>query len=206
MGLCADFVLMSKITVSPAAQAYLRSIIEKQKMPGLAIRLSVTNPGTPGVESGILYCPKEYITTNDLHFKMEGFEIVIDLNVADFLDETTLDMGKDDSGADVLTFHAPNLKRKLVSDDAPLKDQIAYFIERFVSPTLAGHGGAVRFVNITDDGIVQVEFSGGCNGCSLASATLHEGIEKQLKNAFQDQIKGVEDVTNHQATAETYAQ
>ena len=72
---------MSKISVSQAAQDYLRTIIEKQKMPGLAIRLSVTNPGTPGVETGILYCPREYITTNDLHFKMDGFEIVVDLNV-----------------------------------------------------------------------------------------------------------------------------
>ena len=196
---------MSKISVSQAAQDYLRSIIEKQKMPGLAIRLSVTNPGTPGVETGILYCPREYITTNDLHFKMDGFEIVVDLNVADLLDEASLDMDKDDSGEDVLTFHAPNLKRKFVGEDASLKDQIAYFIERFVSPSLAGHGGAVRLVNVTDDGIVQVEFSGGCNGCTLASATLHEGIEQQLKAAFQDQIKGVEDVTQHVVSDSTYA-
>lgn len=196
---------MSKISASQAAQDYLRTIIEKQKMPGLAIRLSVTNPGTPGVETGILYCPKEYITTNDLHFKMDGFEIVVDLNVADLLDEASLDMGKNDEGADVLTFHAPNLKRKFVGEDASLKDQINYFIERFVSPSLAGHGGAVRLIDLTEDGIVQVEFSGGCNGCSLASATLHEGIEQQLKAAFQDQIKGVEDVTQHVVTEDTYA-
>lgn len=196
---------MSKITVSPTAQDYLRGIIEKQKMEGLAIRLSVTNPGTPGVESGILYCPKEYITPNDLHFKMNGFEIVIDLNVADFLDETVIDLSKDDAGEDLLTLHAPNLKRKLVSDDATLKEQVEYYIRQFVSPTLAGHGGAVRLVDLTDDGIAKVEFSGGCNGCSLASATLHDGIEKQLKNAFQDQIKGVEDVTAHTASEESYA-
>lgn len=196
---------MSKITVSTEAQAYLRSIIEKQKMEGLAIRLSVTNPGTPGVESGILYCPKEYITTNDLHFKMDGFEIVIDNDVADFLDETVIELSKDDSGEDLLTLHAPNLKRKLLGDDASLKDQVAFYIERYVSPTLAGHGGAVRLVEFTDDGIARVEFSGGCNGCSLASATLHEGIEKQLKNAFPDQVKGVEDATAHTVTDESYA-
>lgn len=196
---------MSKITVSTEAQAYLRSIIEKQKMEGLAIRLSVTNPGTPGVESGILYCPKEYITTNDLHFKMDGFEIVIDNDVADFLDETIIELSKDDSGEDLLTLHAPNLKRKLLGDDASLKDQVAFYIERYVSPTLAGHGGAVRLVEFTDDGIARVEFSGGCNGCSLASATLHEGIEKQLKNAFPDQVKGVEDATAHTVTDESYA-
>ena len=196
---------MSKITVSPEAQTYLRGIIEKQKMPGLAIRLTVTNPGTPGVESGILYCPKEYITLTDLHFKMDGFEIVIDQNIADFLDETVIDMGKDDAGDETLTLHAPNLKRKFVSDDAPLKDQVAYFIDHFVSPALAGHGGAVRLIDLTEDGIAHVEFSGGCNGCSMASATLHDGIETQLKNAFKDQIKGVEDVTSHVASENSYA-
>ena len=103
---------MSKISVSQAAQDYLRTIIEKQKMPGLAIRLSVTNPGTPGVETGILYCPREYITTNDLHFKMDGFEIVIDSNVSEFLDESVIDLGKDDKGEEMLTFHAPNLKKQ----------------------------------------------------------------------------------------------
>ena len=196
---------MSKISVSQAAQDHLRGMIEKQKMPGLAIRLVVTNPGTPGVETGILYCPQEYITSNDLHFQMDGFQIVIDSNYADLLDEASLDLAKDDNGEALLTFHAPNLKRKLAGDDASLQDQIAYFIERFVSPSLAGHGGAVRLVNVTDDGVVQVEFAGGCNGCSLASATLHDGIEKQLKAAFPDQIKDVIDVTQHQVTSSSYA-
>ena len=196
---------MSKITVSSEAQAYLRGIIANQKMEGLAIRLSVSNPGTPGVESGILYCPKEYITTNDLHFKMDGFEIVIDNDVADFLDESVIELSKDDNGEDLLTFHAPNLKRKLLGDDASIKDQVAYYIERYVSPTLAGHGGAVRLVEFTDDGIARVEFSGGCNGCSLAGATLHEGIEKQLLNAFPNDFKGVEDATTHTVTEDSYA-
>ena len=196
---------MSKITVSSEAQAYLRGIIANQKMEGLAIRLIVSNPGTPGVESGILYCPKEYITTNDLHFKMDGFEIVIDNDVADFLDESVIELSKDDNGEDLLTFHAPNLKRKLLGDDASIKDQVAYYIERYVSPTLAGHGGAVRLVEFTDDGIARVEFSGGCNGCSLAGATLHEGIEKQLLNAFPNDVKGVEDATTHTVTEDSYA-
>lgn len=181
------------------------SIIEKQKMPGLAIRLSVTNPGTPGVECGILYCPKEYITSSDLHFQMEGFEIVMDQNIADLLDEAVLDLSTDDNGEDILSFHAPNLKRKFVSENATLKEQIAYFIEHFISPTLAGHGGAVKLIDVSDAGIVQVEFSGGCNGCSLVGATLHEGIEKQLKEAFPDEVTGVEDVTNHTATESSFA-
>ena len=57
---------MSKISVSDKAQEYFLNIINKQKMEGLAIRLTASNVGTPGVQCGILYCPKEYITSNAL--------------------------------------------------------------------------------------------------------------------------------------------
>ena len=49
---------MSKISVSDKAQEYFLNIINKQKMEGLAIRLTASNVGTPGVQCGILYCPK----------------------------------------------------------------------------------------------------------------------------------------------------
>lgn len=196
---------MSKITVTEPAQAYFKKIIDKQKMDGLAIRLTATNPGTPGVTCGILYCPKDYITPDDEHFKFNGFEIVIDKSVSEFLDESYIDMGKDDSGDDILTFHAPNLKKNVLPEDASLFDQIKRFIDEVVSPELAGHGGAVELVEVTDDNVVRVRFKGGCMGCSMVGATLHDGIQAQLNQAFPGMIKGVEDVTAHEITDETFA-
>ena len=174
-------------------------------MPGLAIRLSASNVGTPGVQCGILYCPKEYITPNDEHFKMEGFEIVIDNLVSPYLDESYIDLGKDDEGNDMLTFHAPNLKKQDLPEDATLFERIARFIETSVNPTLAGHGGAVSLVEVTDDNVVKVRFSGGCNGCSMVGITLKEGIQTQLNEAFPNMIKDVIDVTNHEVSDETYS-
>lgn len=196
---------MSKITVSQKAQDYFKKLIAKQNMEGLAIRLSATNVGTPGVECGILYCPKEYITLNDEHFMMDGFEIVIDKSVGPYLDESEIDLGKDDNGDDLLTFHAPNLKRDLLGPDATLKDRVQMFIDNTVSPQLSGHGGAVTLVDVTEDGVVQVQFHGGCNGCSMVGLTLKEGIESQLKKAFGDLITEVVDVTSHEVSDETYA-
>ena len=196
---------MSKITVTTPAQAYFKKIIDKQQMDGLAIRLTVTNPGTPGVECGILFCPKDYITPNDEHFKFEGFEIVIDKNVSEFLEASHIDMGTDDKGEEILTFHAPNLKKKVLPDDASLFDQVSHFLNNVVNPSLAGHGGAVELVEVTADNMVKVRFTGGCMGCSMVGATLHDGIEAQLNQAFPGMIKGVEDVTAHEVTADTYA-
>ncbi|WP_294567813.1 NifU family protein [uncultured Succinatimonas sp.] len=195
---------MSKITVSKPAQEYFKKIIAKQKMEGLAIRLSATNVGTPGVECGILYCPKEYITMNDEHFKMDGFEIVIDSSVSLYLDESVIDLSKDDDGNDLLTFHAPNLKKQDLPEDATLFDRVKRFFETTVNPALAGHGGAAALEEVTEDGVVKVRFSGGCNGCSMVGITLKEGIQAQLNQAFPGMIKDVVDVTNHVKTDETY--
>lgn len=194
---------MSKISVTAKAQAYFRTIISKQKMDGLAIRLTATNVGTPGVECGILYCPKEYITPSDEHFKMDGFEIVIDEGVIDYLDESVIDLTLE-NGEDMLTFHAPNLKKQDLPADASMLERLRRFFDHTVNPALAGHGGSAEIVEVTSDGIVKVRFAGGCNGCSMVGATLREGIEVQLNQAFPGMIKEVVDVTVHEVTEQTY--
>ena len=173
-------------------------------MDGLAIRLTATNVGTPGVQCGILYCPKEYITTNDEHFQMKGFEIVIDSSVSMVLDDSVLDLTLNEDGSELLTFHAPNLHKSSLPEDASLKDKIKFFIDTTVSPALASHGGAVTLDEVTDDGIVKVRFQGGCLGCSMVGLTLKEGIQTQLNQAFPGMIKDVVDVTDHKVTEETY--
>lgn len=195
---------MSKISVSDKAQEYFLNIISKQKMEGLAIRLTASNVGTPGVQCGILYCPKEYITSNDEHFQMKGFEIVIDQSVSEYLDDSMIDLTKNDDGEDLLTFHAPNLNKQNLPADASLFDRLKAFIDSTVSPSLAAHGGAVSLVEVTDDGIVKVKFTGGCLGCSMVGVTLKEGIQTQLNQAFPGMIKDVVDVTEHEVTENTY--
>ena len=195
---------MTKISVSDKAQEYFLKIITKQKMDGLAIRLTATNVGTPGVQCGILYCPKEYITPNDEHFQMKGFEIVIDQSVSEYLDDSIIDLSKNDYGEDLLTFHAPNLNKQDLPADATMFDRLKKFIDSTVSPSLAAHGGAVSLVEVTDDGIVKVKFTGGCLGCSMVGVTLKEGIQTQLNQAFPGMIKDVVDVTEHEDTDKTY--
>ena len=195
---------MTKISVSDKAQEYFLKIITKQKMDGLAIRLTATNVGTPGVQCGILYCPKEYITPNDEHFQMKGFEIVIDQSVSEYLDDSIIDLSNNDDGEDLLTFHSPNLNKQDLPADATMFDRLKKFIDSTVSPSLAAHGGAVSLVEVTDDGIVKVKFTGGCLGCSMVGVTLKEGIQTQLNQAFPGMIKDVVDVTEHEVTDKTY--
>ncbi len=96
-----------------------------------------------------------------------------------------------------LTLKAPNAKMRKVDDDAPLIERIEYVIHTQVNPSLAGHGGKVTLLEITEDGYVILQFGGGCNGCSMVDVTLKEGIEKQFLELFPNEIKGVRDATDH---------
>ena len=72
-----------------------------------------------------------------------------------------------------------------------------------INPQLAGHGGRVSLMEITEDGYAILQFGGGCNGCSMVDVTLKEGIEKQLLNEFPE-LKGVRDLTEHQRGEHSY--
>lgn len=49
-------------------------------------------------------------------------------------------------------------------------------------PYLKEDGGDMEFVDITDEGVVQVRLLGACSGCSMSAMTLKAGLEAQVKN------------------------
>ncbi|MDP2209698.1 MAG: NifU family protein [Bacteroidota bacterium] len=61
----------------------------------------------------------------------------------------------------------------------------------FCRPYLQADGGDVEFVNVSDDGIVNLRYLGVCKNCPLSLLTLRAGIERSvLKNA--PEVKRVE--------------
>ena len=150
----------------------------------------------PNAECGVSYCPADAVEPEDISLPFTGFEALIDPQSAPFLEEATIDFVSDQMGSQ-LTLKAPNAKMRKVDDDAPLIERIEYVIHTQVNPSLAGHGGKVTLLEITEDGYVILQFGGGCNGCSMVDVTLKEGIEKQFLELFPNEIKGVRDATDH---------
>ena len=187
---------MAMITISEGAQAHFRKLLVNQP-EGTNIRVFVMNAGTPNAECGVSYCPPDAVEPEDLHLPFDGFEALIDPQSAPFLEEALIDFVSDQMGSQ-LTLKAPNAKMRKVADDAPLIERIEYVIHSQVNPSLAGHGGKVTLLEITDDGYVILQFGGGCNGCSMVDVTLKDGIEKQFLELFPGEIKGVRDATEHQ--------
>lgn len=63
-----------------------------------------------------------------------------------------------------------------------------------IRPILQRDGGDIEFVDYTEDKIVQVRLQGHCAGCPGAQMTLKGIVENILREAYPDDIAGVESV------------
>lgn len=190
------------INISESAQAHFVKLLENQE-PDTNIRVFVVNPGTPGAECGVSYCPPDAVENSDVTLEFNGFDAVIDQESAPFLEEAEIDFVTDQMGSQ-LTLKAPNAKTRKVDDDAPLADRVTYMIEAEINPQLASHGGKVMLQEITESGEAVLQFGGGCNGCAQVDVTLKDGIEKQMLAAFSGELTGVKDATEHEAGEHSY--
>ena len=71
-----------------------------------------------------------------------------------------------------------------------LTNKVKNIIEQ-IRPYLQQDGGDIRFVEITDDNIVNVELQGACGSCPYSTMTLKNGVEAAVKKALPE-IKSVE--------------
>ncbi|HDR1869258.1 TPA: Fe-S biogenesis protein NfuA [Pasteurella multocida] len=193
---------MQKIMISDAAQAHFRRLLDQQE-EGTHIRIFVVNPGTPNAECGVSYCPPNAVEATDTEMQYASFSAFVDEVSLPFLDEAEIDYVTEELGAQ-LTLKAPNAKMRKVADDAPLLERVEYVIQTQINPQLAGHGGRITLIEITEDGYAILQFGGGCNGCSMVDVTLKDGIEKQLLSLFPGELQGAKDVTEHQRGEHSY--
>ncbi len=191
------------ITITDTAQEHFAKLLEGQE-EGTQIRVFVINPGSPNAECGVSYCPKDAVEASDTELVYKHFSAFVDEISAPFLEDAVIDFVTDQLGSQ-LTLKAPNAKVRKVADDAPLIERVDYVIQAQINPQLAGHGGRVTLLEITDDGYAVMQFGGGCNGCSMVDYTLKEGIEKELLALFPE-LKGVRDATEHEAGEHSYYQ
>lgn len=71
-----------------------------------------------------------------------------------------------------------------------LEQKVQNIIDQ-VRPYLQQDGGDIKFVNITDDLVVNVELQGACGSCPYSTMTLKNGVESAVKKALPE-IKSVE--------------
>ena len=62
----------------------------------------------------------------------------------------------------------------------PVRDRVRAVID-LIRPAVQADGGDIELVDVLDDGVVQIRFHGACHGCPSSSMTLHDGIQRNLR-------------------------
>ena len=70
------------------------------------------------------------------------------------------------------------------------KDKVQEVLN-IIRPALQADGGDVRLVNVTEDGVVEVELQGACKGCPMSQLTLANSVERVLKDRIPEITKVV---------------
>jgi Fe-S cluster biogenesis protein NfuA len=55
-----------------------------------------------------------------------------------------------------------------------------------IRPYLQADGGDIRFVELTDENILNVELQGSCGTCPFSRMTLKNGVEEAVKRALPE--------------------
>lgn len=50
-----------------------------------------------------------------------------------------------------------------------------------IRPSVQADGGDIELVDVAPDGLVQIRFHGACHGCPSSNMTLHDGIQRNLR-------------------------
>ena len=152
---------MSKIVnITESAEKYLAKLIEDKNEPNLAVRIFISDPGTPKAETCLAYCKPEEAMKDDEILNLNSLKVHIEKRSIPFLADAEVNYDNDTFGGQ-LTIKAPNARLPNISPDSPPEDRINYVIYNEINPMLESHGGEVSLLEFTDKGEAILQFGGG---------------------------------------------
>lgn len=190
------------IDISDSARDYFAKLLAQQSVPGLGIRLLAVKPGTPAGDCRLEFCESDEVRGDDFVVDCDGFSICIDSVSAPFLDSVEISYEQQRTGGQ-LTIRAPKLKGSVPGAEASLVERVQYVLDTEINPGVAGHGGRVSLVEVTREGVVVLQFGGGCHGCGQVDMTLKHGVEKTLRERVPE-VTAVQDSTDHSSGTAPY--
>lgn len=72
-----------------------------------------------------------------------------------------------------------------VLGDDELRGRIEEVVERDVAPIADSHGGGIRVASV-QDGVLTVELSGACRGCSESNRTIGELVSRAVQERYPE--------------------
>ncbi len=177
------------IEITETAEKVIKDLLQDESKSGMSLRMQILGRGPGGFQYAVRFVPEKDQAADDEAVQFDGFKVLIDLETAPNLKDSTLDYQEDDFQ-----------RGFLIENPNPVwKDSTAQAVQELldtkINPGLASHGGFVALLDYKDD-TAYITFGGGCQGCGLVDVTLKEGVEVAIREALP-QVKKVLDTTDH---------
>lgn len=189
------------VTITETALKKIVEAKEKLGLPVKGLRVTAHPRSLLRADFDLRFVPaEEEESPTDSIYCYDAIDLYIASESAPYLEGATIDFVFSLLSSD---FKVEAPLRQVDTPEGLMAGQIQRVIDAEVNPALATHGGGAALVDFKD-GIVFLELKGGCQGCSMARATLKDGIETSIQRSFPE-IQEVRDVTKHADGASPYA-
>lgn len=183
------------IEISASAQQHFSRLLARQETEGLGIRMHVLEPGTPAANCELEFCEQDELAGTEQKIACDGFDFYVDGDSMRWLEGANIDFEPTKTGG-LLNIQAPKIKGQVPGVEAGIVERVRFVIDSEINPKLAAHSGHVKLLDIEANGVVVLQFGGGCHGCGMVDVTLKQGVEKTLLEMVPE-VKAVRDATDH---------
>jgi Fe/S biogenesis protein NfuA len=205
--------MTNAFTVSEKARKRVLALRADEPAPeGLALWVEVVGANGAEFVYDLYFQGTEHADPDDLLVEVDDLTVVIPDGSRDLLDGATLDMNRDLLNPGLLLDNpnrpptgavSPSMGSDLGELTGTVAERVRTVLDRQINPAVSSHGGRAELVGVTDDGVVSLRLSGGCQGCGMAAQTLRNGIEVALRDHIPE-ITEIVDVTDHAAGENPY--
>lgn len=133
-------------------------------------------------------------------YEVAGLTVIIPGDSVQNLTGATLDVPSNplQGGLVIRNPNRPDMADRIdLSESDSVAERLQNLLNNHVNPSLASHGGYVELVKVEDSKAFLL-MGGGCQGCTMSAATLHQGVAAIISQHVPE-ILDVVDVTDHAA-------
>jgi len=188
-----------------AAEVVLGALADEPDGTGLGLRVGVSGTEmSPSMTFEFSYDLSlheiERVGSGDAAYEVAGLTVIIPEDSVENLTGATLDVPSNplQGGLVIRNPNRPDMADRIdLSESDSVTERLQSLLNNHVNPSLAAHGGYVELVRV-EDSKAYLLMGGGCQGCTMSAATLHQGVAAIISQHVPE-ILDVVDVTDHAA-------
>lgn len=188
-----------------AAEVVLGALADEPDGSNLGLRVAITGTEmSPSMTFEYSYDLSlheiDKVDSDDAAYETAGLTVIVPADSVANLTGATLDVPSNplQGGLVIRNPNRPDMGDQIeLSESDSVSERLQALLNNHVNPSLAAHGGYVELVRVEDSKAFLL-MGGGCQGCTMSAATLHQGVATIISQHVPE-IVDVIDVTDHAA-------